>query len=226
MNRFGWRAGPRSASMKSCARPAAAVPPTCSTTGPHTPMAPSTWATRSTKGLRTLSSNPKPWPALTLPTSPDTTATACPLKSKWMSSWDAKSWKCRSLTCWKPAAPMPRSTLIYKPRSLSALAVSDAGTSLTKPWPATTRPALWKPFMASLRRASFTAASSPSIGASTTAPPWPRPKSSMPCTPAPRSTCATASPPTRQPSTPHSAAARSTPSSGPPPPGPCPRPSP
>ena len=81
----------------------------------------------------------------------------------------------------RPAAPTRRSTLTCKPRSLSALAALAAGTSPTRPCPATTRPALWKPFMAFSKRASSTAASSRSTGASTTAPRWPRPRSSTRC---------------------------------------------
>ena len=78
----------------------------------------------------------------------------------------------------------------------------------------------------SSRRASSTRASSPSTGASTTAPRSPKPKSSTRSTPAPASTSATNSPatPRRLPSSLPSPARTSTPSSGPPPPGPSPPP--
>ena len=79
-----------------------------------------------------------------------------------------------------------------------------------------------RPSTTSSRRASSTKASSPSTGASTTAPPSPKPKSSTSSTPAPASTSATSSPATRCDRRRASPAARSTPSSGPPPPGPSP----
>ena len=49
----------------------------------------------------------------------------------------------------------------------------------------------WRRFTASLKRASSIADSSRSTGASTTAPPWPKPRWSTRSTPAPRSMCAT-----------------------------------
>ena len=158
MSRFGWPAGPHSASMKSCAKPARAGLFTCSTTALPTPTDPFTWATLSTRASRTSWSNPRPWPGTTPPTSPATTAMGCPSRSRSTRNWAIKSSPCRYRRCWRLAAPTRRSMSTCKRSSLSALAASGAGKRSTKPWRALTRPGLWKGSMAFSKRASSTAA--------------------------------------------------------------------
>ena len=58
------------------------------------------------------------------------TATACPSKSRSTRSWATRSWRCPLLRCWMHAGPTRRSILTCRPRSSSASAASAAGRAL------------------------------------------------------------------------------------------------
>src|ERR1035437_10637483 len=60
------------------------------------------------------------------------TATDCPSRSRWTSSWAEKSWKCPCQPSWRPAAYTRRSISTCKPHNLNelaALARSEEHTS-------------------------------------------------------------------------------------------------
>jgi isoleucyl-tRNA synthetase len=158
------------------------------------PTAPFIWAMRSTRGSRILSSSRRPWPASTRPTSPASTATGCPSRSRWKSSLGRKRLEL-------PVAEVLAACRAYAQKyvDLQTSQFERIGCfgRWEKPYKTMTRDYeatdAWRRSMDSSRRASSIAVSSRSTGASTTAPRWPRLRSSTRCTPVPRSTCATGS---------------------------------
>ena len=87
---------------------------------------------QNSEGLRRQDA--RPWPASTPPTFPAGTATACPSRSKSTSSWAARSWRWTPSPSAAPAASTRRSTSTCSARSSSAWASSAAGPSPTPPW--------------------------------------------------------------------------------------------
>ena len=83
------------------------------------------------KCSRTSSSRPRPWPASTPPTSPAGTATASPSRSRSTSSSAAKSSRWTPSPSAAPAASTPRNTSTCSAPSSAASASSAAGTTPT-----------------------------------------------------------------------------------------------
>ena len=159
-------------------------PDTSSTTARPTPTAPSTSATRSTSASRISSSSRRPWPASTHPTSPAGTATACPSRSRSMSSSAARKLEMEPIAvrraCREYAAEVPRppARAVHPPRRLRPLAaallhhVSEYEAAIAET------------FFHFFETGFVYKGLRPSPGASTTAPPSPKPKSSTSSTPA------------------------------------------